>query len=406
MSNVYSTFTTIVIVVIFIGLYCYLDYRLGRNKHIASLKTKSLPLRTGQVEIITNGTKLFDRFFQDLRQARKNIHIISYICKSDRISQDFCKILMEKAGEGLEVRLLIDWAGGFRMRRKQIKELKKAGVRFAFARKPKLPYLFYSVQVRNHRKISVIDGQTAYLGGYNIGDEYIGLHKKLSPWRDYHMRITGEGVRDLQEQFLLDWEEAAKVKIRAAEHPGYFPVLQKGTVRHRFFPSEGSLLEQCFIRLFKNAQSSVFIGSPYFIPSRAVFRELLLAIDRGVACTVLVPQKADHPLVKEASFSFLRKLLKRGAKVYQYTDGFYHAKVLLIDDKICDLGTANFDKRSIFWNMEINCFIYEKSVIEEVKEIFGEDISHSRELRLEDLQGFHPFRTAKELAARALSFFL
>lgn len=398
------TFLLILAAILIIGLYLFIDFRIGRKRHLSSLRKNTLSLREGQIEMFTDGTALFTDLFQEMKNAKHNIHTIFYICKSDEISQDFFGILIQKAREGVEVRLLIDWFGGKRVKRKLIKELKEAGVRFAFARKPKFPFLFYSAQIRNHRKISIIDGSIGYVGGYNVGDEYISLNPKLSPWRDYHMKITGESIHDLQRQFLLDWNKAANVNL--LQNPVYFPGLKKGPFLHRFFPSEGAHLEECITNLIREAQKSIFIGTPYFVPSRTVFRELLAALDRGVVLTVLVPFVADHFLVQEASFRFLRELLKRDAVVYQYKKGFYHAKVLVIDDKICDLGTANFDNRSLFLNLEINCFIYELSVIEEVNGILQQDIQDSKRLTLEDLQGFHPLRTLKEYAARTIAFFL
>lgn len=398
------TFLLILAAIFIIGLYLFIDFMLGRKRHLSSLKKNTLPLREGQIRIITEGTELFRDFFQEMKSAKHNIHTIFYICKSDSISQDFFGILIQKAQEGVEVRLLVDWVGGKSMKRKLIKELKKAGVHFTFARKPRLPFLFYSAQVRNHRKISIIDGSIGYVGGYNVGDEYIHLNPKLSPWRDYHMKITGEGVQDLQRQFLLDWNKATKVNL--LQNPVYFPSLKKGPVRHRFFPSEGLHLEECFTKLIREAKGSIFIGTPYFVPSRTVFRELLKALERGVSCTVLLPLVSDHFLVREASFRFLRSILKRGARVFQYKRGFYHAKVMIVDDKICDLGTANFDNRSFFLNLEINCFIYEPSVIREVNRILQHDLLDSKHLTLKDLQGFHPLRALKEYAARTIAFFL
>lgn len=398
------TFLLILAAIFIIGLYLFIDFRLGRKRHLSSLKKNTLPLRQGQIEMFTEGTALFKDLFQTMKNAKENIHTIFYICKNDKISQDFFGILIQKAQEGVEVRLLVDWFGGKGIKRKLIKKLKNAGVSFAFARKPKFPFLFYSAQIRNHRKISIIDGSIGYVGGYNVGDEYIHLNPKLSPWRDYHMKITGEGIQDLQRQFLLDWNKAAKVNL--LQSPVYFPSLKKGPGRHRFFPSEGLHLEECFTNLIREARISIFIGTPYFVPSKTVFRELLTALDRGVVLTVLIPLVSDHFLVREASFQFLREILKRGARVYQYKKGFYHAKVLVVDDKICDLGTANFDNRSLFLNLEINCFIYEPSVIEEVNGILRQDIHDSKRLALEDLQGFHPLRTLKEYAARTIAFFL
>lgn len=394
----------ILLTVLLIGFLLLVDYQLGRKKHLSALKKHEFPFRESHFEIFTHGSILFEDFFSELRKAKNNIHTIFYICKNDPISQEFLDILKEKAVEGLEVRLLLDWVGSIGLKRKKIKELKEAGVKFAFSRVPRFPFLFYSSQVRNHRKITVIDGVVGYVGGFNVGMEYIDLDPKLSPWRDYHLKITGEGVEDLQRQFLLDWLDASKTNL--LQSPIYFPKLTKGTIRHQFFATEGGIMETTFSGLIQRAKIAIMIGSPYFIPSKKILNDLCKAIDRGVSLTVLVPSMSDHILVQEASYPFLRKLLKKGAQIYSYKIGFYHAKVLLIDDHICDLGTANFDKRSFFLNQEINCFIHDPAYIERIKKILDKDLLDSKKISLSDLLNLGLFSSFKEMVAKMASFFL
>ena len=380
-------------------LWLYADFMLGRKKHLASAKTNTLPVRESNLAIFAEGPKLFDDLFSELKNAKQHIHILFYIVQDDKISQEFLTILKEKVKAGVEVRLMVDWVGSG-LKRKTIKSLKAAGVEFAYSQMPKLPFLFYSSQVRNHRKITVIDGETAYLGGFNIGEEYNNHDPKLSPWRDYHLKMTGEGVSDLQSEFLEDWHAAAKVNL--LQNIGYFPALEKGAIRHQIVPTEGILLEEMMSDLISNAKSSIFIGTPYFIPSKRVFTLVREAIKRGISVTVLVPLISDHALVKEASHPYLRTLIKDGAEVYQFLNGFYHSKVLLVDDKVCDIGTANFDKRSMFLNYELNCLIYDADFIKKIKRILAEDILNSRKAALDDFN-----RAAlKEKAASTISYFL
>lgn len=342
--------------------------------------------------------------FAEFRNAKKHIHVLFYICKNDQISQEFFNILMDKAKSGVEVRLLLDWVGSIKIKRGKIKELKAAGVHFSFSNIPKAPFFFYSSQTRNHRKITVIDGKIGYIGGYNIGKEYIDLDPKLSPWRDYHLKVQGEGVADLQQQFLLDWQEAAKTNLLQNEI--YFPSLHKGTVCHKLISTEGFLLEETFSKLIHNAQQSITIGSPYFIPSKKILNSLINALAKGVSLVIIVPYHSDHLLVKEASYPYLRPLLENGARVYQFKKGFYHAKVLLIDNEVCDLGTANFDNRSFFLNHEINCFIYEKETLDQVRQILKEDMNDSDILTLNDLNSLSIFTRIKEGIARCFVHFL
>jgi len=393
----------IVSTVISITLLLALDFMIGRKLHLSRLRRKHYPERQSQLRIFTNGPELFTDYFHELRKAKKHIHVLFYIVKDDGISQEFMAILKQKAQEGVEVRLLVDWVGCY-LSRKSIKALKTAGVEFVYSQKPNFPFLFYKSQVRNHRKITVIDGMLGYAGGYNVGKEYNNQDKKLNPWRDYHLKIAGEGVHDLQEQFLLDWQRAAKVNL--LQKDVYFPPLARGEIRQQFVPSEGNLLEGVLYELLQKAEKSIFIGTPYFIPSPKVFNQLLSALDRGVSVTLLVPFMSDHALVQEASYTYLRTIIKHGATVYQYKKGFYHAKVLLIDDRLCDLGTANFDKRSMYLNFELNCMIFNRDFITRVQMILRQDILDSKEVSLDDLNRFNPFRSLKERVALTFSYFL
>ncbi len=382
-----------------LALWLYADFQLGRKKHLKTAQTNQLPVRESRLTIFAEGPKLFDDLFYELKNAKQHIHILFYIVRDDKISQEFLAILTERRKAGVEVRLMVDWVGNG-LKRKTIQSLKDVGVEFAYSQMPKLPFLFYSSQVRNHRKITVIDGKTAYLGGFNIGKEYINQDPKLSPWRDYHLKVTGEGVFDLQTEFLEDWRAAAKVHL--LQNKAYFPSLAKGEIQQRFVPTEGILLEEMMAKLISQAKTSIFIGTPYFIPSKKVFQLVREAINRGVSVTVLVPFVPDHMLVKEASYPYLRTLIRDGADVYQYVKGFYHAKVLLVDEEVCDMGTANFDKRSMFLNYELNCLIYDDAFIKKVKNILAEDLMNSRKAALDDFSR----GALKEKTASMISYFL
>jgi cardiolipin synthase A/B len=380
-----------------------LDFKIGRKRHLEQVNKKYFPIRNSNLDIFTAGPELFADYFDELRKAKHHIHILFYIVKNDDFSKEFLSILQEKAKEGVEVRLMVDWVGAT-ISRKSIRQLKESGAEFAFSRKPSLPFLFYSSQVRNHRKITILDGKIGYTGGFNIGKEYIDLEKKLSPWRDYHLKLTGEGVQDLQREFFLDWKDASGTNL--LQNKIYFPELEKGRIRQQFVPSEGQMLEDILFNLIQKAEKSIFIGTPYFIPSRKIFEELLRSMERGVALKLLVPFKSDHILVKEASYPYIRVMIKHGAEIHQYQKGFYHAKVLVIDDKICDIGTANFDQRSMFLNFELNCMIYDQEFITKVNTILRQDLLDSEVINLNELNGFNPFRSMKEQAARTLSYFL
>ena len=394
----------IALILLLIIIWFVIDFQFGRRKHLSLIKSSETPIIHGNFDIFPHGKALFADYFHELKQAQKHIHILFYIVKDDQFSQEFFTILKEKAAAGIEVRLLVDRIGSKAIKRATVRALREKGIQFAFSNTIKLPYLFYSSQVRNHRKISIIDGKIGYLGGFNIGKEYIDEDPKLSPWRDYHLKITGESVTFLQSEFLIDWREYGLEDLSGKS--AYFPEQPKGKVRHQFVPSEASTLEGKYLRLIGLATNSILIGSPYFIPSRNLLKGLIGALRRGIQLSIIVPYTADHPLVQEASFRYLRVLLKEGARVFQYNNGFYHAKTIMIDDKLCDIGTANFDKRSLFLNKEINCYLYDPDFIARLQSVLQKDIKDSKQLTLADLNTPNFFRSCKETIAGVISFFL
>ncbi|WMX55584.1 MULTISPECIES: cardiolipin synthase [unclassified Peribacillus] len=396
--------TTLASIFLLIFTWCWVDFKLGHKRNMKQVTNIKYPPRKSDLTVFTSGKILFDDFMKEIKLAQDSIHILFYIVKNDKFSKEFLKLLQTKAEAGVEVRLLVDRIGSKNISRESIQELKKSGVHFSFSFKPKLPFLFYSIQKRNHRKITVIDGRIGYLGGFNIGKEYINQGEKLNPWRDYHVKITGEGVKDLQEVFLSDWVHDTNEDYRGT--PAYFPTLVPGTQAHQVIVTNGSHLEQTLTRLIQQAEKKIIIGTPYFIPSQTLFQELRSALARKVSVTVIVPEMSDHALVKEASFPYFRILLKEGATILQFQRGFYHSKVILIDDIICDVGTANFDKRSLFLNSEINCLIFDQAFIEDVKKELAVDIAESKPLSRDSLSSINVARTAKESLASILSPFL
>lgn len=391
---------------IIVAIVCWLriDYHFGRKNHLAKSKYEVFPLRKSDFELIVDGNHLFQDLMDCIRKSTKSVHVLFYIVRNDQISEDFLALLGDKAQQGVEVRLLLDYIGSKRLKKQTIQGLKEKGVLFAYTHKPKLPFLFYSSQARNHRKISVIDSKIAYLGGFNVGKEYLGHDLKFGLWRDYHLKVTGEGVNDLQKQFLKDWFDATG--DNDIENSRYYPVQPAGASEQRFFATYGEHLKKHVIEFIQMAKEEIFICSPYFIPGEQVLQELLLALKRGVRVRLMVPMKSDHPLVKEASFPYLGKLLPAGCEVYRFYQGFYHAKGIVIDDRLCDIGTANFDKRSQYLNDEMNCLIYDKTFIHEFKKYIDEDLTHSEQLTYKDYQK-RPFQQRiLEIIATCLSHFL
>lgn len=391
----------IILIVVF---WLVIDFHLGRNKHMMIVARRQSPIVYGKMDIFPKGEELFRDYFQELRKAKSHIHVLFYIVKNDEISNEFLEILKEKAAEGVEVRLMLDRIGSNRVSKEAVEALKTAGAQFAYSNRLRFPFLFYSTQVRNHRKISIIDGTIGYLGGFNVAKEYIGLDPKLSPWRDYHLKISGGGVSFLQRWFLTEWKEYFEVDL--LNKAAYFRDETKGDVRHQLFSTEAGQLEEYYLQLINSAQDSIIIGTPYFIPCRKIFAALRKALERGVRLTIMVPNTSDHILVQEASYRYLRRLLADGANVYQFMNGFYHAKIVIIDQNIGITGTANFDKRSFFLNKETICYIYDQAFIKRMEAVIRQDILASKQLLYAELDKPNLFRSLKEFTAWTVSYFL
>ncbi|NWK71479.1 cardiolipin synthase [Bacillus paramycoides] len=385
-------------------LWITIDLSYGRILHLKRIRSRSFPLRQSDFHLYTYGKDLYDALFTDIKQAKHHVHVLFFIVKNDEISRKFLKLLIDKAQEGVEVRLLLDRFGSHSLSKEAMYSLQKHGVSFSFCHKVKFPFLFFSANQRNHRKITIIDGKIGYIGGFNIGEEYLGHNQKLGLWRDYHLRLTGEGIQDLQKQFLHDWFDDTNQNL--LDSSLYFPKQQRGAILHRFIPTDGAYLQNTFLHLIESAKEELFIGTPYFIPGKEIMNALLKARKRGVQITILVPQKADHALVREAKFPYCRKLIQAGCNIYAFQQGFFHAKIIIVDDCICDIGTANVDMRSLYVNHEINCLLYDKHFIQEVKNKFEEDLKSSSLLSFEDVSPRSIIDRGKEWIGTILAFFL
>lgn len=391
-------------IILILFLWLFIDFKLGRRNHIKQAIKKEYPDRLSDCSLLTDGHNFYNGLFKDMREATHHIHILFYIVKNDQISHEFLNILKEKAREGVKVRLLLDLIGSREVSRKTQSALRDSGVEFGFSRRPHFPYIFYSINTRNHRKIAVIDGKTGYIGGFNIGKEYLGQDPKYGDWRDYHLKLKNDGVQDLQEQFLKDWRDAIRKEFPRS--PDYYPELPKGNVHIKLIPTDGAFMQEIFVRILNQAKNRIMIGSPYFIPDKKMVSLLKEKITAGIEVSILVPKKEDKALVKAASMPHLKELLKAGAKIYQYNQGFFHAKIVLIDDHICDIGTANFDNRSFYLNSEMNCLFYDQEFIKQAEEKLLEDFERSEVLTLESIKNRSLLLKGKEKVAVAFSFLL
>ncbi len=333
------------------------------------------------VDILTDGDQKFDALIGDMEKAEHFIHLQYYIIRNDVLFQRIIEVLKRKAAEGVKVRVLFDGMGCRSVRQSCWKQLREAGIQTAEFFPALLGRLQLRINYRNHRKIAVIDNKVAYVGGFNIGKEYIGLDEKFGYWRDTHLRIVGSGVLGLQLRFILDWNYASKDKLVLEEN--LFPEPPRGTrddCEIQIISSgPDNTLDQIrdnYIRLITKAKKRICIQTPYFIPDEAVLNVLLIAVRSGIEVNLMIPCKPDHPFVYWATYSYMGELLNAGANCYTYDNGFLHSKGIVVDGEIFCYGTANMDIRSFSLNFEVNALVYSKKKAQEMEQLFREDLRY------------------------------
>ncbi len=340
------------------------------------------------VEIITDGREKFDKLFADIANARSYIHIQYYIIQNDSLGNRLIQALTEKAKEGVTVRVLYDDLGSRRLTRSFFKKFREAGGQAEAFFPSKLRFINLRMNYRNHRKLIVIDGEIAYIGGFNVGDEYVGLHKKFGYWRDTHLRIEGPAVYLIQTRFILDWNQAS-AEHKIAYDPDLFPPFAaKGEIGVQIVTSgpvsQYPHIKNGFLKMIASAQKSIYIQTPYFIPDTSLMDALTIALLTGVEVNIMIPDKSDHPFIRWASLAHIGELLKCGANVYLYNKGFIHAKSIVIDEEIASVGTANMDVRSFKLNFEANAFLYDERLAKQLNDTFREDMKVSTLLTYEE----------------------
>ncbi|WP_010531513.1 cardiolipin synthase [Lentibacillus jeotgali] len=334
------------------------------------------------VNIYTDGREKFDAMIQDMEQAGDHIHLLYYILRHDRLGKRVADVLIRKAKQGVEVRVLYDDMGSRGISKKFIRRMRRAGVEIESFFPSTIPKINFKINYRNHRKLSIIDGKIGYIGGFNIGDEYLGDSKEFGYWRDTHLRICGDAVANMQTRFIMDWNQASRHDIVYDER--YYAYGKNGDVGVQVVSSgpdsDWEQIKNGYIKMIMSAKEYVYIQTPYFIPDDSLQDALRIAALSGVDVKVMIPNKPDHPFVYWATLSYIGDLLKAGAEVYVYQKGFLHAKTIIVDGKIASVGTANIDVRSFRLNFEVNAFLYNQGLSERLLEAFVDDIAHSTQM--------------------------
>jgi cardiolipin synthase A/B len=346
----------------------------------------ALVTQNNAVEIYTDGVEKFKALFAEIEKATDFIHVQYFYISSDGLGREFRDLLTKKAGEGVEVKVLVDGLPFTFTSRNFWKPLKNAGGNYAIFFPGFLRYINFRFNNRNHRKIVVIDGKTAFCGGFNVGDDYIGKGK-IGYWRDTHIKINGKAALPLEMRFLMDWNYAAK-KDTLEFSSRYFPQVEDtGTAALQVISSgpdnEHNQIKEAYLKLINTAKESVYIQTPYFIPDQSIFDALRLAALSGVDVRIMIPCKPDHPLVYTINHAFIRDMLHSGVKAYTYDDGFIHSKTVVIDGMVASVGSANWDIRSFKLNFETNVLIYNPEYASRLRNIFEQDLKKSTEITLE-----------------------
>jgi len=360
-----------------------------------------------QVDIFDDGHQKFQALFEDIRAAKKEINVQYYIIEPDALGEKLRDELIKKSKAGVKVRVLYDAIGSKKMSPTFFKELINCGGKVEVFFPSLLRMVNFRMNNRNHRKLCIIDGNIGYVGGFNVGTEYLGENKKFGYWRDTHLRIEGEAVNHMQARFILDWNQASKHKNLENEGFCFNSENPKETMPIQVVASgpnsENENLKNMYIKLIMDAKKSVDIQTPYFIPDSSFMDACKIALLSGVDIRIMIPNKPDHLFVHWASWVYVGELVKYGAKILLYDNGFLHVKAIIVDEKVASVGTMNVDSRSFRLNFEVNVILYDESIVRQLKGMFDRDEKVCEELTLERYQKRSLIIKFKEDISRLLS---
>ncbi len=363
-----------------------------------------LPFTRGNdLELLIDGDDTFERIFEVIREAKSYLCVNFFIVKNDRLGTKFQEALIERAKAGVKVYFLFDEIGSHKLTRRYLRAMKDAGIECNSFGINRFWWSRLQLNFRNHRKIVVSDGKTAFIGGLNVGDEYLGRDQRFGGWRDTHLRMRGPVVQAVQMVFLEDWFWASNTvpdlhwDTRAEAADQIAAIIPTG-------PADPMDSWQLLVAEAANtSRRKLWIASPYFVPDEGVLTALQAAAIRGVDVRILIPQRADQLLVWLSAFSYYEQSIPFGVKLFCYQKGFLHQKVMLIDNRLASVGTANLDNRSFRLNFEITAFSTDRKFVDEVEAMLVTDFSRAREAKVEDITGKPFLFRAACRAARLLA---
>ncbi len=358
-----------------VGSLCQTTERLTR-----------LPCTTGNaVDAFVAGGDAFSTMLETISTAKRYVLVQFFIVEEGALSEAFAEVLEQKAREGIRVCFLFDELGSRKLSRRYLRALQAAGIHVSSYRAVMGPGYRLQLNFRNHRKITVVDGDVAFVGGLNLGDEYLGKHGQYQEWRDTHLRVRGPAVLGLQLSFLEDWHWATGEVLEL----DWAEPATVGNQRVSVVPTgPDDELNACglfVLHAIHAAQRRLWIASPYFVPDPAICAALELAVVRGVDVRILLPQNPDHRLVYLASFSYYHEMELAGVGIYRYQPGFMHQKVILVDDQMASVGTVNLDNRSFHLNFEVSVLVVDESFAHGVARMLETDFHQSRRASVADI---------------------
>ena len=366
-----------------------LDEKILEKENLIRLllnNSNSLLTTGNKIKLLESPALTFDAIFAAIKKARHHIHLEYYIFSNDKIGNRLKKLLIEKAREGVHVRVIIDDVGSWGLRKKVLEDIKNNGIEIYSFMEVRFPRLTSKVNYRNHRKIIVIDGKTGFTGGVNIADRYLEGIKGIGPWKDLHIQFEGDAAACLQVVFAADWYFVSRKNLSGEK---YFPAIinDEGVAMQISASGPDSDWEnigQAFFAAIANAKKRIYIASPYLMPPLQIVSALKTASLSNVDVRIIIPEKSDARIPKWSSFSYVEELLEAGVRIYFYQTGFIHSKYIIVDDVFSTVGTTNLDFRSIETNFEVNAFIYDEGFTNRLVQIFRKDMQNCREIKLKE----------------------
>lgn len=335
----------------------------------------ALPFKNNETDVYVSGYEFFPALLAEISKATHHIHIVSYIIDDDPLGRLLRDALIDKARKGIEVRLLFDDVGSWKTPNRFFEQMREEGIEVHPFMPVRFPAFTGKVNYRNHRKIIVIDGKVGFIGGMNLAQRYVKGHKGIM-WRDTHVKISGAAVYGLQRAFLVDWFHADRTLITDRKYYPDTTITPNNNLIQIVTSSPTNVweeLEQGYIKILLSAKRYVYMETPYFLPTEPIFFAMRTAALSGVDVRLMVSLKTDSKLVQMASRSYLTQTIQAGVKVICYEEGFNHTKLLVADDNVATIGSANIDFRSFENNFEANAFFYDKSMAQRIKDIFLTD---------------------------------